>query len=606
MITRIVTLIASIGLAASVSAQNYNDYVGAGHNVGMTITASSSEEGSGPEKTMDASGLLSPYFAAGRFLNQATIGANTEDIEELLTVYGGDYEAWIDAQFDEEMTLVANEADDIWQVILDSRVAQGENPEDIFGPYAVQFNYAWWQVNVTADDKLRQKVAYALSQILVTSANSDLGDHEEALSYYYDLLVQHAFGNYRDLLSDVTYSVPMGYYLSHMNNPKAVPEENIRPDENYAREIMQLFTIGLYELNNDGTRKLDPNGDPIPTYGQDEIKEFAEVFTGLGASGIEDYVWWTDEPFFGLDLWATQKDTSLRMYQAFHDESEKVLLDGYVIPAGQTGDQDISDAIDHLFEHPNVGPFVSSRLIQRLVKSNPTPGYVNRVANAFNDNGQGVRGDMKAVIKAILLDEEARSGEAMLTPEAGKFKEPILRMANIGMGIGLSNTQNRYWENGVQSYNAFGQHPMNSPTVFNFYAPDFQPNGDIQAAELVAPEFKLHNTSKAVTSINRGFEWSFWGTWGYSWEGGHLGNGWEDSVIRLESETLFDFAENPEELMTEIDKRLTYGQLSDQTRATIIDAIDDIFWTWDDNWKEERTRMALYLVSLSPDFTTIK
>ena len=605
MIARIITVISGLGLAVTVSAQNYNDYVGAGHNGGITITASSSEPDSGPERTMDASGMLSPYFAAGRFLNQATIGASATDIEDLLTTYDGDYEAWIDAQFAEETTYITEEVEEIWDIIFDSRVSQGEDPEDIFGPYALHFNYAWWQVNMTAEDKLRHKVAYALSQILVTSASSDLGNHAEALSYYYDLLLEHSFGNYRDLLSDVSYSLPMGYYLSHLNNPKAVPSENIRPDENYAREIMQLFTIGLYELNNDGTRKLDPSGDPIPTYGQDEIKEFAEVFTGLGASGLEPYVTWTDEPYFGLDLWASQKDTSMRMYQNFHDESEKVLLNGYVIPAGQTGDQDISDAIDHLFEHDNVGPFLCTRLIQRLIKSNPSPAYVDRVASAFNNNGQGVRGDMKAVVKAILLDTEARSGEAMLTVDAGKFKEPILRMANVGTGIGLTNAQNRYWENGVQSYEAFGQHPLNSPTVFNFYAPDFQPTGDIQAAGLMAPEFKLHNTSKAVTSINRGFEWSFWGTWGYSWEGNHLG-GWENTVIRLEVESLYDYAENPEELLTELDKRLTYGQMSDFTRGVIVDAIDDIYWEWDDNWKEQRTRMALYILSLSPDFTTIK
>jgi len=301
-----ITLVASC-IAGTLLSQNYNDYVGAGHNVGMTITASSSEPGAGPEKTMDASGMLSPYFSAGRFLSQATLGFSSEQLDDFYNEYGDDYEGWIDAQQAMPMEPWTTKLDVMWDEIFHDRLDYGQDTFEIFGPYALHFNYLWWQEYMDSPQMLRHRVTQALSQILVISTNSDISDWGEAQAFYYDILQEHAFGNYQDLLTEVTYSLPMGYYLSHYNNTKAIPEEDIRPDENFAREIMQLFTIGLYELNSDGTRVLDANGDPIPTYGQDEIKEMAQVFTGLGPGDIYDGLNWPPAPFFGLDLWAVPK-----------------------------------------------------------------------------------------------------------------------------------------------------------------------------------------------------------------------------------------------------------------------------------------------------------
>lgn len=612
------TLISSfafIGLIISLTAQEYTDYIGAGHNVGITVSTSSSIPDAGPEKTIDGSGMESKYFAAGRFLNQATMGASKAEIDVLYENFNNNYEEWIDDQYSKPIEYLTPKLDSIWDFIYQRKINLGQDENDIFGPWTVHFNYSWWQVNALNQDKLRHKIAYALSQILVLSAQSDLNDHAEGLVYYYDLLLKHSFGNYKDLLRDVSYSLPMGYYLSHLNNPKEIPEENIHPDENYAREIMQLFTIGLYELNTDGTRKLDGSGNPIPTYDQEDIKEFAQVFTGLGPSGLEDYVWWAEAPYFGLDFWGAQKNTPMMMYQDFHDTSEKHLLNGYVLPAGQAGETDVDMAIDHLFNHPNVGPFISRQLIQRLVNSNPSPEYIGRVAAAFNDNGLGVRGDMMAVIKAILLDPEARDGAAMLEEEQGRLREPMLRTTNFGFGFGLLNNYGNYWHNGYDDLRETGQHVLSSPTVFNFYPPDYQPNGEIKDIGLVAPEFKLHNTAKAVTSLNRFFGTIFWdehyfgGSWEYSPEPEDYPafNDLEQSIIRLNVANLHPLSDTPELLINELDRIMTFGQLSDFTRGIIRNTILDIDWPWDREAQQSwRTAYAMYLIQFSPDYNIIK
>ena len=314
-----------LSLPLSLMSQSYTDYLGAGHNVGMTITASSSTPKSPAENTLSGSGMDSPIFSAGRFLSQATMGPTPEMIDELVA-NGNDFEGWIDAQFAIPSADLKPTVYSIWDEIVDYQVSQGENEEDLFGPYKPHFDYAWYETMMTSDYQLRHKVAYALSQILVVSDNSDLRDWAEALSGYYDILQNHAFGNYRDLLEEVSYSTQMGYYLSHINNAKENAEANTSPDENYAREIMQLFTIGLYELNIDGTRKLDAAGDYIPTYDQTDIQEYAKIFTGLGIGTLEDPNNWPYTPFFGLDMWAAKKDAPMVMYQDFHETESKTLL----------------------------------------------------------------------------------------------------------------------------------------------------------------------------------------------------------------------------------------------------------------------------------------
>jgi uncharacterized protein (DUF1800 family) len=257
---------------------------------------------------------------------------------------------------------------------------------------------AWWKAVMQSDDQLRQRVAFALSEILVVSdLNNDLRSQPEGMVTYYDLLLTHAFGNFRDLLEAVTLSPIMGTYLSHLGNEKADDALNIRPDENYAREVMQLFTIGLDELNQDGTAKLDANGNTIATYGQAEIEGFARVFTGWTFAGSEtfkrksrDYV------------------APMQAFEEYHSQRQKTLLNGDIIPQGYSAQESLQLALDNLFNHQNVAPFISKQLIQRLITSNPTPQYVERIASVFNDNGEGVRGDLAAVVKAIYLDDEAR------------------------------------------------------------------------------------------------------------------------------------------------------------------------------------------------------
>ncbi len=248
----------------------------------------------------------------------------------------------------------------------------------------------------------------------------------------------------------------MGLYLSHLNNPKSNDEENIHPDENFAREAMQLFSIGLYELNPNGTRKLDSFGQDVPTYGQTQIKEFAKIWTGLGISKVLPNMY-TDEPYFGLGIYGSDLTQPMKMYEEEHESGEKELLGGFTVPAGQTGMEDIEDAIDNLFNHPNVGPFIGRRLIQRMVKSNPSPEYIERVTRAFNDNGQGERGDMKAVIKTILLDDEARSCEWISDKSQGMLREPMIRYTNFARGTAIEQYYGRLWNNGYQFWQETGQ-----------------------------------------------------------------------------------------------------------------------------------------------------
>jgi uncharacterized protein (DUF1800 family) len=582
--------------------QSYTDYLGAGHDVGVTITASSSNAKSPAENTISGSGMDSKYFAASRFLQHATMGPSELMIEELLDT-DNDFDAWLENEFTKPTSYLQPEMEAIWDEIVAYYVGQGADPNDLFGPYRLHFDYAYWETIMTNDDFLRHKIAHSLSQILVVSSNSDIGDWGDAMTGYYDILLEHSFGNYRDLLEEVTLSFQMGYYLSHLNNAKENPEANTSPDENYAREIMQLFTIGLYELNPDGTRVLDGNGDAIPTYDQDDIQEFAKVFTGLGIGELIDPSNWPYNPFFGLDPWAAVKDAPMVMYEDFHETVEKHLLGGEVLPANQPGMTDINMAIDNLFNHPNVGPFIGKLLIKRLVKSNPSPEYVGRVSIAFNDNGSGVRGDMKAVIKAILLDEEARSGEAMLASNAGRAKEPMLKISSYARIMPLVVPNDRYWSQGYGFYNNTGQHVLSAPTVFNFYLPDFQPIGDIAAQGLTAPEFKLHNTSKAFSSINM-----YWALANY-WEWDIFSN-WEESGlasnVHLDWEDFLPLADEPELLVNKLDKLMTFGQLSDQTRDNIIPVLNDTYWTWSDNWREERIKSAIYYILVSPDFNVMK
>lgn len=612
------TFLIAISSISIVTAQDYTDYIGAGHSEGIIVISSSEEVGSEAFKTIDGAGMNSRLFETGRFLSQATMGA---DLDLINIVKNMDYGVWIDQQITEPVTYLQSEVEDIWEEYLDTLESRGyEDPQDAFGPAMPELTSAWWHNNMVASDLIRQKVAFALSEMFVISSNSDLGGEAIAMAHYYDKLLDGAFGNYKDILSEVSLHAAMGYYLSHFNNPKAVPEENLHPDENYAREIMQLFSIGLYELNNDGTHQLDNDGNSIPTYDNADIKEMAKIFTGLGPGGINENVWWTDEPYFGLGIFGIDWTVPMAMYEDFHEPGIKVILKNDTIPANQLGLDDINEAINVLFNHQNVPPFVSYRLIQRLVKSNPTPNYVERIANVFIDNGNGVRGDMAAIIKAILLDEEARNGEYMFEQHSSRLREPLVRHMQITKGLEIvEEPGGRYWHN-FDYDNSLKQQILFAPTVFNFFLPNHQPVGDIANSGLVSPEFKIHDTSSSINYFNAAYRWTR--DWGelinsgrYFYnsdlvnDDGSIG-GWDmygfgETYIDYEAYT--DLADTPELLINELDKVLTHGQLSDEVRQSLRDNLPNISWDgYEYGWERERVRTAIYLITVSPDFAVIR
>jgi uncharacterized protein (DUF1800 family) len=328
------------------------------------------------DKTINNTGLEGKLMEASRFLSQATLGADLATIQEV--AHTG-IEKWIEEQMQLPRSQIKETLDAVFAEALEWYLLNGGDPEEIATrPYWTHFNYSWWENHMNSPDLLRQRIALALSEIFVVSFQSELSDQGYGLADYYDLLLQNAFGNFEELLYDVTVHPCMGYYLSHLNNPREIVEENIHPDENYAREIMQLFTIGLYELNPDGSRKTDSLGNWIPTYTQNDIKELAKVFTGLGVGGVVENPW-VENPYFGLNIYIADMTQSMIMWEQWHQPGSKTIIGGYEIPAGQSGMQDIRNAIHHLFMHPNVGPFIGKHLIQRLITSNPSTEYISRI-----------------------------------------------------------------------------------------------------------------------------------------------------------------------------------------------------------------------------------
>ena len=545
------------------------------------------------EKTINKVGLEGPLMEASRFLSQASLGA---DLELTHRVAEMGIEAWID----EQMSLPQNELletlNAVYAEVIEWYLLNGGDPDEISArPSWTVFNYAWWESHMRAEDVLRHKVALALSEIFVISFDSDLSGHGPGLADYYDLLLRNSFGNYRDLLHEISLHPTMGYYLSHLNNPKEIEEENIHPDENYAREIMQLFSIGLYELNQDGSRKTDTLGNWIPTYNQTHIKELAKVFTGLGVGEVMENEF-VDEPFFGLDIYLADMTVPMIMYEDWHQQGTKTMLNGYVIPDGQDGMTDIEDAIDQLFMHPNVGPFIGKQLIQRLVTSNPSPAYIARISAVFADNGQGERGDLGAVIKAILMDPEARTCEASLDESFGKLREPFMRYTHFTKAIALEHFYGRYWNVGYGFYIATGQVPLASRTVFNFFLPDYQPLGPINENDLVGPEYQLHNSRTSIEYINQVNDWAVWG---------YVMDDWEDNhpYVTYNIDELKTLARDPEVLINRLDVLFTYGMLSERTRQIIKEAITPLI---SGDYRDDRVRLAIYLMMISPDYAIMK
>jgi len=599
-------------------------YLGGGKSSGITVTASSSfhdpvwPRAAAPQNTVNDNGMLAKYFDAGRFLQQASIGFDSTHVQEVMDV---GIEDWISDQFDKNPSYILPRTRIIFDILADTLTSRGFASEIPRRPTWRHFNYAWWDINMTNEDLLRQKVAAALSEIIVVSRNSDLGEYGDGLASFYDLLLEHAFGNYKDLLLDVTLHPAMGFYLSHMDNPKTDLTTDQHPDENYAREVMQLFSIGLYELNIDGSRK-QVNGQEVPTYDNNDISEYAKVFTGLGIGDVipellDPNNMYDDTAYFGMGIWKGNMTIPMQMYETDnpatswkdedqHEDGIKVLLNR-TIPAGQTGMQDIIDAIDDLFGHPNVGPFIAYRLIQRLVKSNPTPGYVQRVATAFNGSGPygSNRGDMKSVIRAILLDDEARQVSFQLDGQNAKLKEPLFRYTQFARAVEKYNANGFYWNIGYGFYEDTKQAALASPSVFNFYFPDDAPNGEIHDLGLVAPEFKIHDARTSIGYINNVYTWAAsWGSLMGTWEG-EINNQtlMNHTSVKWVIDDLLEMAEDTESYLNWLDKKLLLGRMSDKTRKIVRKALNsfDPNVTWHHH-QENRVRIGLHLAMIAPEY----
>jgi len=528
---------------------------------------------------------------ASRFLAQSTMGANQGSISQLST-YG--YAIWLDEQF----TMSARPAHQAYLDAVIAALSAGQPEEER------HVMHTFWHQAAAAPDQLRQRVAFALSQIFVVSLqDSNVAEHPRGVASYLDMLGRNAFGNYRELLEAVTLHPMMGLYLSHMGNQK---ESGKRvPDQNYAREVMQLLSIGLYELNPDGTPILGGGGKPIETYGPEDIAGMSRVFTGFSWAGPDRQ----DGRFFGGSPDPNREVLPMQAYPQFHSTSEKRFL-GTVIPAQGSPDPagSLRIALDALYNHHNVGPFIGRQLIQRLVTSNPSPAYVQRVAEAFNagrftstvyTTGSGRRGDLRATIAAVLLDEEARDMTKTQEAGFGKVREPVLRLSawmrafNVRSGSGnylLGTTDN--------PASSLGQSPMRSPSVFNFYRPGYvPPNTGIAAANLVAPEFQIIHESSVVGYAN--FLRSI------------VRNGVGDNSpadIQPDYAAALAAADDPDRLIDLVNLLLTYGTMRPDTMSAIREAVTSVSINASNPMpgRQNRVYLAVLFAMSAPEFVVQK
>jgi uncharacterized protein (DUF1800 family) len=516
---------------------------------------------------------------AARFLAQASMGANRAQINELKAM---GYNAWLAKQF--ATPLQGTHYD--W-------MATHNDPESgkPYTDYSFRFDQngfdaSVWRKFLSAPDTLRQRIVLALSEIIVISIDGlDAYWPQFRAANYLDILEKHAFGNYRNLLQDVSTSSAMAQYLTYLGNEKSNPTTGSNPDENYARELLQLFTIGLNELNIDGTKKL-VNGVAVETYKQNDISQLARVFTG----------WDWDPPYVDDRPEPSFARRPLVQVPELHETGASTFLGG-TVPAGLNGAASLTKALDIIFAHPNVAPFVSRQLIQRLVTSNPVPAYVARVAKVFNNNGSGVKGDMKAVISAILLDSEARSLTNLTNPQFGKLREPILRFTAYARAFNMQSA-NGSWDPGwVRSADwGLAQSPLRAPNVFNFFRPGYvPPNSAVATANLVAPELQLTNETSVIGYVN--FMQSK--VYVYAVFADPVD---KDKNLQVDYSGLKQLAGDVNALVNEVNLLLAANQLSAASLTTIRNAIAQI----NVNDPNNRVMAAVLLVLASPEFIVCK
>ncbi len=499
---------------------------------------------------------------ASRFLVSATFGPTEADLQKVST-------RGIAFWLDEQLAMARS----------DRHLDYANRMGPIGGPSRADHNRviaseSWYWQALRGQDQLRQRVAFALSEIFVVSGvNSSLLDAERAFCYYLDILADNAFGNYRKLLEDISRCPAMGVYLSHLKNQKEDPATGRIPDQNYAREVMQLFSVGLWHLNPDGSRKLDASGKPIPTYGQEEISGMSKVFTGMSHQG---------DHFNGLD----NMEKPLKFFAEQHSTSEKKIINGVVIPAGTQGDASLKIALDTLFNHPSTAPFISEQLIKRLVTSNPSRDYVARVSAVFANNGSGVRGDLRAVTRAILMDPEARNPAHVAVAQWGKLREPLIRFMHW---IRAFNAQT---PNGAFDFVRYewhmwfvGQLPLKATSVFNWFRPDFT-TGDLAANGMVGPEFQLTDESSIAAYANMAVDTAY--------------NGFGADDYRAVSSYAPEIAlaGQPDALIDRLTLLMFGGRISNETRTRLRSSIESI----PASDGAGRARTAVALAMLSPEF----
>lgn len=520
----------------------------------LSVAVLNPNPGGASSNTAAATINLASATAAARLLDQATFGPTFADIQNVQTI---GIDAYITNQFNTPDTPLPNFPSPLPAVCLTANTP------------TVCEESEWWQVALTGNDQLRQRVAFTLSELFVISSDTDSAT---TITYYHNMLANDAFTNFSTIMNDVSLSPGMGAYLNMLNSAKA-PAGQIA-NENYPRELMQLFTIGLNELNPDGTLQLDGSGNPIPTYAEAQVQAFARAYTGwtyATSTGGSPTSFPNKTPNYFAPMAAVESE---------HDATAKILLNGTVLPAGQTAEEDLAGALSNIFNHPNVGPFVCTQLIQHLVKSNPSPAYVSRVAAVFANNGSGVRGDMQAVIRAILEDTEARAGDTNPLDDGGHLREPILWITNFLRAIGFTNTDPNSSYYSLSNYsNNLNERPYRSGSVFNFFPPSYV----IPQTTLNAPEFDLENTASAILRLSLANTMVFNKITGFN-------------VDLSATGTLGQIAAaSPANLVDMLGLMFMHGQMPTDMRTEIINTISGL-------GTAEQVRVAVFLVITSSQY----
>lgn len=597
----------------SIQAQIYLDHFGTGNNVGVKVSSSSEQGIDQADQTLNGTGNYPDLTGASRFMSQATFGASYEEIEAITQI---GMNAWIDQQiaipYSSYLTTYQNIYDEVSTMI--QTIHPGNT--DLLDRKRDYLMYTFYEKLFKDTDILRQKMAFALSQILVSSINNgELDGRGRAMASYYDVLYQGAFGNFRTLLENVSLHPAMGIYLSHFKNAKADPDAGTLPDENFAREIMQLFSIGLFELNIDGTYKLDGNDERISTYDIIDIQELSRIFTGLSGGDWDLVLNPQNEGtplVFHKNFNHYDLTVPMVMYEEYHDTEPKTLIDGTTTPANQSGMADIQQAIDALFNHENVGPFISKRLIQQLVKSNPTKQYIKRVATIFNDNGQGIRGDLSAVLRAILLDPEARECEWIDNEKSGKLKQPLEKWTSLFSAFDISSPSGKLWFRDFQLiYDKVEQSFLAAPSVFNFFSPFYAEDNYVSPNEMVSPEFEILHSVSAIhylnTMENAIKNKPFPNRTAVHPDFPRLNNNNDDDPILDFSDEIAIYETaglNP--LIERLDIIVCQGQLSSEIKSIIEETLNQYIANQNNYTSEDVVHDALYFITASADFNILK